>query len=165
MFQLCKLSQLCYHFLLHFENENSFFDEPSNPPPIAIWKSLTNQFFQENWRFCILKKKKKKKTEEKRRVPGPFSSLQFCTSFFLKIYRIVNFFLKNWLVNEFRTTMGGGLLGIWKNKYFNFQNATKNVNKVGTIYNVGTFQLFKLSKLCYHFLSGFENGNNFFWYP
>ena len=26
----------------------------------------------------------------------------------------------------------------------------------------GSFQLFKLSKLCYHFLSSFENGNIFF---
>ena len=34
-------------------------------------------------------------------------------------------------------------------------NATKNGNKVGTIYKVGTFQLFKLSQLCYHFLLRF----------
>ena len=33
---------------------------------------------------------------------------------FLKIYRIVNFFWKNLLVNEFWTAMGGGLLGISK---------------------------------------------------
>ena len=29
----------------------------------------------------------------------------------------------------------------------------------------GSFQLFKLSKLCYHCLSSFENGNNFFDIP
>ena len=35
--QLCKLSQLCYHFLSSFENENYFFFyNPSNPPPIAF---------------------------------------------------------------------------------------------------------------------------------
>ena len=37
--------------------EIDFFDIPSNPPPIAIRNSLTNQFFQRNLRFCILKKK------------------------------------------------------------------------------------------------------------
>ena len=42
--------------------------------------------------------------------------------------------------------------------YFHFQNLTKNGNKVGAIYKVGfsAFQLFRLSKLCYHFLSSFE---------
>ena len=45
-FQLCKLSQLCYHFLSSFEMEIIFFDIPSNPPPIAVQNSLTNQFFQ-----------------------------------------------------------------------------------------------------------------------
>ena len=41
---------------------------------------------------------------------------------------------------------------------------TKNRNKVGTIKlrPFSTFQLFKLSKLCYHFLSSFENENIFF---
>ena len=44
--------------------------------------------------------------------------------FLLKIYRIVNFFWKNWLVNEFQTAMGGGLLGISK-KLFPFSKLDK----------------------------------------
>ena len=57
--QLCKLSQLCYHFLSRFENENIFFYIPSNPQPIAVRNSLTNQFYQKNLRFCIFSKKRK----------------------------------------------------------------------------------------------------------
>ena len=45
-FQHFKLSKLCYHFLSSFENGNIFFDIPSNPPPIAVQNSLTNQFFK-----------------------------------------------------------------------------------------------------------------------
>ena len=45
-FQIFKLSKLCHHFLSYFENENNFFDIPSNPPPIAVRNSLTNKFFQ-----------------------------------------------------------------------------------------------------------------------
>ena len=36
-----------------------FFDIPSNPLPIAVRNSLTNQFFQKNWRFCIFSTTKK----------------------------------------------------------------------------------------------------------
>ena len=36
----------------------SFFDIPINPPSVAVRNSLTNQFFQKNWRFCIFSKKK-----------------------------------------------------------------------------------------------------------
>ena len=70
-----------------------FFDIPSNPPPIAVRNSLTNQFFQKNLQFCIFSTNKKN-AKLKRRD--------------------------------------------------------------------GSFQLLKLSKLCNHFLSSFENGNNFF---
>ena len=38
------------------------------------------------------------------------------------------------------------------------------VTKLGQLTKLGpfsTFQLFKLSKLCYHLLSNFENENNF----
>ena len=51
--QLCKWSQLCYHFLSSFENENIFFDIPSDPPPVAVQNSLINQFYQKKLRFCI----------------------------------------------------------------------------------------------------------------
>ena len=46
--QLCKLSQLCYHFLSSFENENNFFYILSYPQTIAVRNSLTNQFYQKN---------------------------------------------------------------------------------------------------------------------
>ena len=36
-----------------------FFYIPSHPPPIAVRSSLTNQFFQNNWQFCIFSKKNK----------------------------------------------------------------------------------------------------------
>ena len=45
-FQLFKLSKLFYHLLSSFENENISFYFPSNPPPIAVRNSLTNQFHQ-----------------------------------------------------------------------------------------------------------------------
>ena len=58
-FKLLKLSKLCYHFLSSFENGNIFFDIPSNPPPIVVRNSLTNQFVQIDWRFCIFSTTKK----------------------------------------------------------------------------------------------------------
>ena len=79
----------------------------------------------------------------------------------LKIYRIFNFLEK--LIGQCIPDRDGrGIARDIKKNNFHFQNATKNGNKVGTIYKVGTFQLFKLSKLCYCFLSHFENENNFF---
>ena len=56
-FQLFELSKLCYHFLSSFEI--IFFDVPSYPLPIAVQISLTNQFFQKSWCFCIFLKQKK----------------------------------------------------------------------------------------------------------
>ena len=56
-------------------------------------------------------------------------------------------------------------LGMARNIKKSFSNTTKNGNKVGTIYKVGKFQIFKLSKLCYHFLSSFENRHIFFDIP
>ena len=47
-FQLLKLSKLCYHFLKVLKMEIIFFDISSNPPPIVVRNSLTNQFFQKN---------------------------------------------------------------------------------------------------------------------
>ena len=69
-YQLCKWSQFCFHFLLSFEND-FFFNIPSNPPPIAVRNSLTNQFYQKNLCFCIFSKKKKKVTSLNRDIhPG-----------------------------------------------------------------------------------------------
>ena len=92
-------------------------------------------------------------------------SLLLSFALFLKIYRIINFFWKNWLVNEFWTAMGGGLLGVSKQIIFIFKMRQKMVTKLGQFTKLGPFstlKLFKLSKLCYHFLSSFENWNNFF---
>ena len=58
-----------------------------------------------------------------------FSFALFCL--YLKIYRIVNFFWKNWLVNEFRTAMGGGLLGISKKFISSFKTWKKILTKFG----------------------------------
>ena len=44
-FHLFKLSKLCYQFLSSLKMEIIFFDISSNPPPIAVQNSLTNQFF------------------------------------------------------------------------------------------------------------------------
>ena len=60
-----------------------------------------------------------------------FSSvLHFCFCF-LKIYRIVHFFWKNWLVNEFRTAMGGGWLWISKKIISIFKTWQKMITKLG----------------------------------
>ena len=64
--QLFKLSQLYYHFLSRFENENHFFYIPSNSPPIAVQNSLTNKFFPK--KITILYTFRKKSAKLKRRV-------------------------------------------------------------------------------------------------
>ena len=116
MSQLCKLSQLCSHFFVAFWLWQKInFDIPSNPLPIAVRNSLTNQFFQKIYVLYIFNKKSAKL---KRREGSRDPSLLF--------------------------------------------SFAKNGNKVATINKVGTFQLFKLSKHCYHIWSSFENGNNFF---
>ena len=64
---------------------------------------------------------------------------------------------------KIRMTMGGGLIGLSRKIIFKTQQ--KMVTELGQFTKLGpfsAFQLFKLSKLCYHFLSSFENENNFF---
>ena len=72
--QLCKLSQLSYHFLSTFENKIIYLDIPSYPPPIAIRNSLTNQFYQKKLRFCIFKRKRRKKVTRLNRDIHPGDS-------------------------------------------------------------------------------------------
>ena len=108
--RLCKLSQLCYHFLSLFKNENKFFYIPRHPPPIAVRNSLTNQIFQKKLWFCIFSFKKSAKLK---RRDGSQKNLSL---FFWK-YTETLIFRKNWLVNEFRTAMGGELLRISKKKF------------------------------------------------
>ena len=75
---------------------------------------------------------------------------------FLFLSRNLIFFWKKLLVNEFRTTKGGVLLGIFKkNIILIFETLQKMVTKLGQFTKPGpfsTFQLLKLSQLCYHFL-------------
>ena len=121
-----------------------FFDIPSNPPHIAVWNSLTNHFFQKNWRFCIFSLKNKKKVQNwrKEKCPGTLLFSSVLHFFWLKIYRIVNLFGKIDLSLNSGPQWAGIARNIKKN-YFHFQNATKNGNKVVTIYKVGTFPFFK----------------------
>ena len=60
---------------------------------------------------------------------------------------------------------GQGIARDIKKNNFHFQNATKKYNKVGTIYKIGTFQLFKLTKNGNKVKKSYENGNNFFNIP
>ena len=69
------------------------------------------------------------------------------------------------MVNEFRTAMGGGWLGISKKNIFIFKTRQKMLTMLRHFTNLGpfsTFQHFQLSKLCYHFLSSFEKKIIFF---
>ena len=54
----------CSNFVTIFcqvlKMEIFFFDIPSNPPPIAVRNSLTNQFFQKKWCLCIFSTTTKK---------------------------------------------------------------------------------------------------------
>ena len=68
-FQLFKLSKLCYYFCWVLKMKIIFLYIPSCPPPIAVRNSLTNQFCQKYWPFCIFSTTTKKcKTEMLRRV-------------------------------------------------------------------------------------------------
>ena len=100
--------------------------------------------------------------------PGPFSSLQFCLFFlFFWKYTESSIFWEKFIGQKIPDRDGRGIARYIKKNYFNFKNATKMVTKLGQFTQLGpfsTFQLFKLSKLCYHFWSSFGNGNNLFWY-
>ena len=54
--QLCKLSQLCKHFL---KMKIIFFDILSHSPPIAVRNSLTNQFFHKKLPILYIFNKKR----------------------------------------------------------------------------------------------------------
>ena len=60
------------------------FLSPSYPPPIAVWNSLTNQFFQKKWWFCILSKKKMQNWREEK---GHFRFLN-CPNFFKFFFQV-----------------------------------------------------------------------------
>ena len=147
MSQLCKLSQLCYHFLSRFENENIFFDIPRYPPPIAVPNSLPNQFFQKNLRFCIFSTTKKI-MQNWREEKGPGTLLfpsVLHNFFFCWKYTELSIYLEKLIGQWIPDRNGRGIARDIKKNNFQFQNATINGNKVGTIYKIGTFQLFKLS--------------------
>ena len=85
--QFTKMGHLgflnCPNFVTIFcqvlKMEIIFFDIPSYPPPIAVRNSLTNHFFQKNWRFCIFSKQKKI-MQNWREEKGHFSFLN-CPNF------------------------------------------------------------------------------------
>ena len=76
-FQLFKLFKLCYHFCQVLKMEIIFFYIPSNPPPIAVRNSLTNQFFQKKIDDSVYLKKKMQNWREEK---GHFSFLN-CPNF------------------------------------------------------------------------------------
>ena len=81
------------------------------------------------------------------------------------MYRNVIFFGKiDWSMNSERWWVGD-CYRYKKKIIFIFKTQQKIVTKLRQYKKLGpfsTFQLFKLSKLCYHFLSSFENLNIFF---
>ena len=100
--------------------------------------------------------------------PGWISlyKLVTCLPFFL-IYRNSYCFCKIDLSMNSGQWWEGDSKG-YQTKKNHFQNLTKSGNKVGKIYKVGPLlyiSAFKLSKLCYHFLSSFENENDFYYIP
>ena len=110
--QLFKLSQLCYHFLSRFEN--IFFDIPSNPPPIAVRNSLTNQFYQKNLRFCIFSTNKK--SDKFLWDPSLlFSFAILCVFFFFLNMQNCQFFLEKLIGQWIPDGNGRGIArGGWK---------------------------------------------------
>ena len=66
-----------------------------------------------------------------KKLKWPFSSLQFCIFCVVENIQNRKFFGKNLLVKEFRTTMGGGLLGISKKIISIFKTWQKMVTKFG----------------------------------
>ena len=108
-FQLFKLSKLCYHLLSSFKIKIICLDIHSYPPLIAVWNTLTNQFYQKNWRFCIFSNKQK-------------------SDMFLR-----DPFLHH---NTQWIPYGNGrvIARDIKKYYFHFQNLTENGSKVWTIY-------------------------------
>ena len=64
-------------------------------------------------------------------------------------------FIGQWISNG----DGRGIARDIKKNIFIIKSWQKIVTKLGPFF---TFQLFKLSKLCHHFLSNFENENNYF---
>ena len=207
-----------------------FFDIPCYPPPIAVRNSLTNQFFQENLRFCIISKKKIMQNWREEKGPGTLLFSSVLHNFFFWKFTESSIFLEKIIGQWIPDRNGQGIARDIKKNYFHFQNATKMVTKLRQFTNLGhfsflncpnfvpifcqvvkmktiffdipsypppiavrnsltnqffqkkltilyifnkkknyaklkrtegSFQLFKLSKLWYHVLSSFENGNIF----
>ena len=92
MSQLCKLSQLCYHFLLRFENENYFFLYPQLSPAHRGPEFIDQSIFPKKLTILYIFNKKKLKRRQRSRDPSLLFS--FAYFFLLKIYRILVFFGK-----------------------------------------------------------------------
>ena len=139
-----------------------FFGIPSNPPPIAVQHSITNQFYQKKIICLYIFNNKKCKTEMLRRVLE-----KLVTLFFLYTkHQLYNSKINCSMNSERR--WAGDCLGYQKKNYFYFKTWEKMVTKFGQFQKLEcreVYHLCKLSQLCYHFLSSFGNKNNFFWYP
>ena len=158
-FQLFKLSKFCSHFSWVFENTNYFFDISSNPPPIAVQNSLTNQFYQKKIKFLYIFNNKKVTC-----FPRLFSTFQFCIFLLLKIYRNANFSGKiDGSMNSGRW-WAGDARDIKKNVFI-FKTQQKMITKFGQFKKLKCREgskLGKVSQLCYNFLSSFKNIIGFF---
>ena len=78
-FSFLKCPNFVTIFCQVLKKEINFFDIPSNPLLFAVRNSLTNQFFQKNWRFGIFSKTNKK-VQNWREEMGHFIFLN-CPSF------------------------------------------------------------------------------------
>ena len=86
-----------------------FFYIPSNPPPIAVWNSLTSRSFQNNWCVCIFSKRKKKVTSLYRNIhPGDSWPYGVLPKFFFAVFYIL---LVTHLVSH-RFTLGNPIISI-----------------------------------------------------
>ena len=82
-----------------------------------------------------------------KKLKWPFSSLQFCIFCCCWKYTESSIFLEKMIGQWIPDRDERGIARDIKKNYFYFWNATKNGNKVGTIYKVGTFQLLNCPNL------------------
>ena len=141
-----------------------FCDIPSNSRPSRSGIHWQNQFFFKKIDDSVyFQRKEKVQNWREEKGPGTLIFSSGLNFLLLKIYRIVNFFGKNWLVNEFRTLIGGGLLGISQKIIFLFKTRQKMVTKLWQFTKLGHFSFLN----CPNFVTIFcqlLKIKIFFWY-